>query len=474
MDAALRIGRLLSAAAGGSTRDHPRRKTYLTQCVDAPARKLGLIDIVLLVVGSVIGSGIFRTPSVVAQHIHVPWLILGAWVTGGIVTLFGAFVLGELAVRRPEEGGAYAYLRDAFHPIVAFAYGWTSLLALFSGSIAASAVLFAGYFLPLTGLSISPIFIAVLTLALLAAVNALGVRQGSDVQNALAILKLAALAAVVIAAFAVHPQVLHAPQIASGENGGLALAFTLALVPVLFSYNGAVAANFMSAEAKHATRTLPRGLWIGMTVVAIIYVLVNAGCLRVLGVDGLAATKVPLATVLHVVAGPLGARLTSLAIALSTLGFISSRMLSTPRLYQAMADDGLFFHAIGRLNPTTRVPTGAIVLQGVVAIAIALSGDFDHIVAYVVSAMYLFNGLFAVSLFVLRVRDNESGVANGGAFRVPGHPFTTGIYLIASWAVTIANYVAHPVDGLIGLAIVLSAVPVYLVWKRLSSDRAVA
>jgi APA family basic amino acid/polyamine antiporter len=443
----------------------------LTQRVAAPARKLGLLDIILLVIGSVIGSGIFRTPSVVAQRIHVPVLILAAWVTGGVVTLFGAFVLGELAVRRPGEGGAYAYLRDAFHPIVAFAYGWTALLALFSGSIAASAVLFAGYFLPLTGLSISPILIAVLTLALLAFVNALGVRQGSNVQNALSIVKVAALAAVVIAAFAVHPAIVHLPPIAGSTSQQLTIAFTLALVPVLFSYNGAVAANFMTAEAKNAARTLPQGLWIGMAAVAVIYVLVNAGCLRVLGVDGLAASTIPLSAVLHAVAGPLGARLTSLAIALSTLGFISSRMLSTPRLYQAMADDGVFFRAVGHLNPRTRVPTVAIVLQGGVAIAIALSGDFDHIVAYVVSAMYLFNGLLALSLFVLRIRDRDTAATNAGVFRVPGHPFTTGTYLIASWAVTIANYIAHPIDGSIGLAIVLSAVPVYLFWKRWSATR---
>jgi basic amino acid/polyamine antiporter, APA family len=439
--------------------------------VAAPARKLGLADVALLVVGSVIGSGIFRTPSVVAQRIHVPWLILLAWVTGGIVTLFGAFVLGELAVRRPEEGGAYAYLRDAFHPLVAFAWGWASLLALFSGSMAASAVLFAGYVVPLTGIAVSPVAIAVVTLAILTFVNALGVRQGSNVQNALTILKIASLLAVIVAAFVVHPAVTTALPAVNVSTQGLAVAFTLALVPVLFSYNGAVAANFMAAESKDASHVLPRGLWLGMTIVACIYVLVNAGCLRALGVDGLAGTIVPVASVLRLAAGSLGERLTSLAIALSTLGFMSSRMLSTPRLYQAMADDGLFFRAVGRINPRTRVATLAIVLQGAAGIAIALSGDFDHIVSYVVSAMYLFNGLIALSLFVLRSRDGR-GAALG--FRVPGHPFTTAIYLIASWGVTIANYVAHPIDGLIGLAIVLSAVPVYLIWTRLSASAAPA
>jgi APA family basic amino acid/polyamine antiporter len=326
----------------------------------------------------------------------------------------------------------------------------------------------------LTGLSIAPVFVAVITLAILAFINVLGVRQGSNVQNALTILKIAALAAVVVAAFAVHPSTASAASIAGSTSQSLTIAFMLALVPVLFSYNGASAANFMTAEAKNATRTLPQGLWLGMTIVAVVYVLVNAGCLRVLGVDGLAGTTVPVSAVLHEVAGPLGARLTSLAIALSTLGFMSSRMLSAPRLYQAMSDDGLFFSAFGRLNPRTRVPTLAIVLQGAVAIVIAMSGDFDHIVNYVVSAMYLFNGLLALALFVMRARDKDPGERGNRGFRVPGHPITTGIYLVASWAVTVANYVARPIDGLIGLAIVLSAVPVYVLWNRFSASKATA
>jgi basic amino acid/polyamine antiporter, APA family len=437
-------------------------------------RRLGLFDVVLLVVGSVIGSGIFRTPAVVAQRLHVPELTIAAWLTGGIVALFGAFILGELSARCPQDGGAYAYLRDAFHPVVAFAYGWTSLLASFSGGLAAAAVLFAGYFIASTGFSISPALVAAATLAALVLVNSLGVRQGNGLQSGLTLLKVVALVAFVIAAFVVHPN--QHPQIATnaGAPVGLAAAFGLAMVPILFSYNGALVANFMSAEAKDARRILPLGLWLGMAVVAVLYVLVNAGCLRVLGVDGLAHTPVPFSAVLNAATGSFGARLTSIAIAITALGFMSNRMLTVPRLYRAMAEDRLFFGWVGRLDPRTRVPVVAIALQGVVAILIALLRDYEHILNYVVSTFYLFNGLLALALFVIRARDQRAGLPEKAGFRVPGHPVTTAVYLVASWGVTIATYIAAPRDGLVGLAIVLSAVPAYALWARAGAGKLTA
>ena len=333
----------------------------------------------LLVMGSVIGSGIFRTPAVVAQRIHVPSLILVAWLLGGIVALFGAFVLGELAARRPDGCGAYAYLRDAFHPVVAFAYGWVALLGSFTGGLAAAAVLFAGYFLSLTGLAVAPALVAGVALAVLALVNSLGVRQGSNIQGVLTVLKIAALAGLVAAAFAVHPSAR--PQLAGVAVSplGMAAAFGVAMIPILFTYNGAVVANFMSVEARNVVCTLPFGLWVGMASVAVLYVLVNAACIRALGVDGLAHTAIPVSAVLQVAVGPTGARVASLIVALTTLGFMSNRMLTVPRLYHAMAQDGLFFRAVAWVNPRTRVPVIAIALQGIVAILIALSGSYDHI-----------------------------------------------------------------------------------------------
>jgi basic amino acid/polyamine antiporter, APA family len=435
----------------------------------ALARRLGVSDVVLIVIGSVIGSGIFRTPSVVAQRIPIPGLILVAWACGGIVALFGAFVLGELAARRPAGCGAYAYLRDAFHPVVAFAYGWSSLLASFTGGIAAAAVLFAGYFISLTGLGISSGVLAVVTLAVLALVNCLGVRFGSNVQSALTVLKIAALGALIVAGVAAHPAEGHRlAGLSSSTLGMLGTlgGFSVAMIPVLFAYNGAMVANFMAAEAKNVTFTLPLGLWLGISGAAVLYLLVNAACLRVLGVAGLASTPVPAAAVLRAAAGSTGAQVASLAVAVSTLGFISNRMLTVPRLYHAMADDGLFFRAVAWIDPRTRVPVVAIALQAAFAMLLALSGSYEHILNYVVSTFYVFNGLLALALFILRARDRHAGIEQAARFRVPGHPFSTALYMLVSWGVATATYVAYPSDAIVGIAILLSAVPVYFIWTR--------
>jgi APA family basic amino acid/polyamine antiporter len=437
----------------------------LTLRAPAFAQRLGMADLALLVVGSVIGSGIFRTPAVVAKSIGAPAPILALWVLGGVVALCGAFVLGELGARRPDGCGAYAYLRDAFGPAVAFAYGWTALLASLTGGLAAAAVLFAGYFLSLTGLALAPAGVAVAALAALAFVNVLGVRTGSYVQNGLSLLKLAALAALVIAAFA-HPAVPAGAAKSATSTLQSAAALSLAMIPVLFTYNGAIVANFMAPESKNAGRALPRGLWVGIAAVAVLYVLVNAGCLRALGVDALARSVVPVSAVLQTTVGAIGARLASLAVAVTTLGFMSNRMLTVPRLYHAMAHDGLLIAAVGKIDPRTRVPVVAIVLQGIVAVAIALSGSYEHILNYVVATSYAFSGLLALALFTLRARDRRSGTPEAAGFRAPWHPLSTIVFMIASWGVSIAACISSPRDGLAGLAILATAIPAYALWAR--------
>jgi APA family basic amino acid/polyamine antiporter len=427
------------------------------------ARHLGRYDVTLIVVGSVIGSGIFRTPAVVAQRLPIAGLVIAAWFVGGIVALCGAFVLGELGARLPKGCGPYAYLSNAFHPIVGFAYGWTGLLASFSGGIAAAAVLFAGYFLSLTGLRFAPAIVAAVALAALSVVNAFGVRAGNRLQSALTVLKIVALLAIVAAGIFAHPAAPSSP----GAPAAMPVwpgALGIAMVPILFSYNGAMVANFMVAETKDAARTLPLGLILGMTCVTILYVLVNASCLRVLGINGLAQTPVPASSVLLAWAGPFGGRIASIVVAVVTLAFISNRVLTVPRLYQAMAQDGLFFRHVARIDPRTHAPVVAIAVQGVVAMLIVLWGNYDQILNYVVSTFYAFNGLLALALLVLRARARIA--APLGEFRAPGHPVSTVVYLVASWGVAVAACVADPRDGLVGIAILLSAIPVYFLWAR--------
>ena len=428
-------------------------------------RRLGALDVALIVIGSVIGSGIFRTPAVVAQRAPNAGLILAAWIAGGVIALFGAFVLGELGARRPDDCGMYAYLRDALHPIVGFAFGWSGMLGAYSGGVAAAAVLFAGYFLSLTGLPWAPALVAAVTVGVLALLNALGVRQGATFQNALTVLKLAAVLAIVVTGLVAQPHTM--PQLGVSPTAGLGTigVFSVALVPVLFAYAGASVASFMAAETKDAARAMPPGLTLGMIGVAVVYVLINVACLRVLGVGGLARTDVPASAVISDAVGPVGTRLASIAVALTTLGYMSNRMLTVPRMYHAMAADGLFFRAVAWIDPRRHVPTVAILLQALCAIVIALSAGYGHILNYVIAVVSAFNGLLAIALFVLRARDRRAGRVFDG-FRVPGHPVTTAIFMLASFGVALATCVAYPLDGLMGLAIVLSAVPVYFLWAR--------
>ncbi len=245
-------------------------------------RRLGTIDLALITIGAVIGSGIFRTPSVVAQRAHVPALILACWALGGVVAVIGAFIFAELAARRPLSGGLYAYLRDAYNPGVAFVFGWTLLFIGDTGGTAAAAVLFAGYFEPLTGLHVAPTIVAVVTLALVTAINVLGVRQGGTWQNVLVVLKIGAIGGLIAAGIFAHPNAASAAPVAFHSGGTLLGALGVAMLPVLFSHNGFQGASFITGETRDPERTIPRGLVIGVGTIVVIYLLANIGYLHAL------------------------------------------------------------------------------------------------------------------------------------------------------------------------------------------------
>jgi APA family basic amino acid/polyamine antiporter len=424
------------------------------------ARRLGLFDATMIVMGGIVGSGIFINPYVVAQQVHTPLLILGAWLAGGAVALAGAFVYAELAARRPEVGGQYAYLREAFHPGVAFLYGWALLLVVQTGGMAAVAVTFARYFSELTGVGLPDWVTAALTLLLLTLVNCLGVRAGSNVQSALMVLKILAVAALVACGlFAVaEPRSLTGgPLLDRPASSGLFAALT----PVMFAYGGWQTASFVSGEMRDPRRDLPRGLLLGVCGVILLYVLVNVACLRALGADGLAGTKTPATALMRLVLGERGALLIAAGIAVSTLGFLSQSMLTAPRVYFAMAEDGLFFRGVARLNPRTRAPVAAIALQGFFAAIIAASGRYEQILNYVVSIDFIWFGLTALSLFVFR-----RGGDGGAGFRVPGHPFTTALFAAACALIVAATFYHDTFNSALGLLILATGVPVYLLWSR--------
>lgn len=413
----------------------------------------------MIVMGGIIGAGIFVNPSVVARQVHTPGLTLGAWIVGGAIALIGAFVYAELAARRPNVGGQYAYLRDAFHPIVAFLYGWTLLLVVQTGGMAGAAIVFGRYFRELTGLGISEQIVAASTLAILTAVNCLGVRAGSNVQNALMVTKLAAITMLIGVGLFGSAPVMTRVQSAAPSGGFVGLA--TAMVPVLFAYGGWQTASFVAGEMKEPRRDLPRGLLIGVIGVIVLYLTVTFVCLRVLGIDALAQTSTPASEVMRRVLGERGARLIALGIAISTVGFLSQSILTAPRVYYAMARDGVFFRAVGTLDPRTLAPVVAIVLQGVCAAVIAMTGKYDQILNYVVSIDVLFFGLTGATLFVFRKRE----ALPAGAARVPLHPFTTALFVIACWAISATTIIQFPKNAGIGFGILLAGIVVYALWR---------
>ena len=439
----------------------------MNKAAEAPAssrglvRRLGLFDATMLVMGGIIGSGIFVNPAEVARHVHSRELIVGVWLLGGLIALAGALVYAELAARRPDVGGQYAYLRDAYGQTPAFLYGWSLLLVIQSGGMAAVAITFARYFNDLTALPISDGLVAVAALALLTVINCFGVRSGSNTQNTLMILKIGAIAALVFAGLWFAPASADVAAPPPAHTGSMIAGVGAAMTAVMFSYGGWQTSSFVAGEMHNPQRDLARGLLLGVVGVIILYTAVAFICVQTLGPQQLADSKTPASDVMRLALGEKGAAFIALGIAISALGFLSQGMLTAPRVYFAMAEDGVFFRALTKVNEHSRVPVLAIVLQGVAAAVIALSGTYGQILAYVVSVDFLFFGLTGAALLIFRSRDPYSS-----GFRAPGHPVTTALFVAACFAIVVATVATNLVNSLIGYAILLLGIPACRFWQR--------
>jgi basic amino acid/polyamine antiporter, APA family len=443
------------------------------------ARRLGLFDITMIVMGGIIGAGIFITPYIVAQQVPSAILILGAWAFGGLVALAGAFIYAELSSQSSVSGGQYVYLRDAFHPALAFVYGWALLLVTQSGGMAAVAVTFAKYVCALRHTQTSDnlaALLAALALAVLTIINCFGVRAGSTTQNLFMILKLIAIAALVMFGLSVTsapPSALARSTSSAPTLWSSLTAFGAALIPVQFAYGGWQTSCFVAGEVREPQKNLPRGLLLGVLGVIAVYLSVSFVCVHALGPVGLSQTRTPASSVMQLALGENGARIIAAGIAVSTIGFLSQSMLTTPRVYFAMAEDGLFFTSLAKLN-RARVPAFAIALQGAVAILITFSGRYEQILNYVVSVDVIFFALTAGCVFVFRHRrktDSPPPAASpmpvelAPRFRVPGHPVTTLFFIVACCAMLFSTVYRYPHNSLIGLGIMLTGLPAYLFWK---------
>lgn len=427
----------------------------------------------MLVVGGIIGAGIFLNPAIVAQRVGTGPATMATWGLGACIAIVGAFVFAELGARAPRAGGGYVYLRDAFGPFPAFLYGWALFLMISTGAIAAVAMTFVNYAIALLGVPIAwgtPL--AVSAILLLTAVNIIGVAPGAITQNIATVLKLAAIVFLVVVAFITPAGAMQdsvtpaAPLIVPVGATQWVLAVGAALVPVLFAFGGWQQTNFIAEELRDAQRDLPRALILGVLIVVAAYLLVNLAYLRALGVDGLAASRAPAAETVGALLGARGRALIGAGIAISTFGFLNLVILVTPRVYQAMAADGLFFARMAKVDPRTQTPIGALIGQALWAIVLLFSGSYGQLLDYVVFADWVFFGATAAALFVYRAREARGEIPRVGV-RAVGHPVTTLLFLAAAAYVIVGSIISNPSNALKGTLLLALGWPAYAWWRQM-------
>jgi len=430
------------------------------------ARRLGTFSATMIVVGGIIGAGIFLSPADVARRVGHPTLILAAWLLGGVIALIGAVCFAELAARVPKAGGSYVYLRAAFGPLPAFLFGWTLLLIIATGATAAVAMIFANYTVAFLG--VAPIWVKPLAIAailFLAGVNYRGVVPGAVTQNVFVVLKLLPLAVLAGLGLMFAQGDLIGPFAGDTflpDSRGAVWALAAGLGPVLFAFGGWQQLNFVADEVTEPRQTIPRALLAGIAIVIAVYLSVNVAYLWGLGASGLASSSAPAADTMYTIFGDRGRWLISLGIIVSTFGFLDLVLLVTPRVFQAMAANGQLPPRLARLHPRYQTPVAGIVFQAAWSSILAGSNTYGALLDYVVFGDWIFFGATVATLFVFRSR--ERGTTDGedtGAYRLPGYPVVPALFVIAAAYVVVGSILSNPVNAAIGGGLIASGVPVY-------------
>ncbi len=435
---------------------------------DGLQRRLGPIDAAAIVISNVIGGGIFFVPVIVAQLVPQPSALLGAWLAGGALAFAGAMAYAELGAMRPHAGGEYVYIRDAYGPLAAFLTGWTSFVAGFSGAVAASALALAGYvdhFIMLGPRAHTVVaLIAVLAFTL---VHVRGLGPGLILQNGLALLKVGAIVILVGAGFIAARG--DASNLVTGAHA-TGVDWALALVPVMFTYSGWNAAAYVAEEVRDPHRNVPLSLALGTIAVVVLYLALNALFLYAMPVSQLAA--LPGGSLMDTVAdrlfGSAGGNLLALFAIVSIAASISAMVLAGPRVYFAMARDGVFVRAAGDVHPRFRTPAAAIAAQGIWSGVLVVSGTLSQLVAYTGFAVVLFAGIAVSAVFVLRRRDPD----RQRPFSALGYPWAPAIFVAASAAMVVNEIWRNPRPAFAGVALILAGVPVYFLMRRARTSAA--
>jgi APA family basic amino acid/polyamine antiporter len=427
-------------------------------------RRLGLLDSAAIVVGTIIGSGIFVVPNLVARSLpSEPW-ILAAWVFTGVLSFFGALAYAELGAMMPATGGQYVFLREAYGPLFGFLCGWTNFFIVISAAIAWLSITFAthvAYFVPLTPLNSKAIAVALIASVTL--LNYRGVAVGAAVQKTFTVMKVLGLAVLVGAAFlgARH----HAAPAAGSPSAPAAVTlsgFGVAMIACLLSYDGWVALSFVAGEVKNPKRNLPLALALGLALVIAIYVLANVAYLRVLSPSEMAATTRVGALVAERSLGPAGGAFVSATILLSIVGAINGWAMTAPRIYFAQARDGLFFRRFATIHPRFQTPHLSILMFGAWSAILAITGTYETLAAYAMFAAWVFYGMTSLGVIVLRRTQPQ----RARPYRMTGYPVTLFVFAAVALGFVVNTFIATPGPALVGTLLIAAGVPVYFIWKR--------
>ena len=440
-------------------------------------RALGAWDGASLTIGAVVGTGIFLTAGDVARALPHPALVLAAWLAGGLLVLAGALSYAEMGAMFPRAGGLYHFLREAWGALPAFLFGWTCLLVIMTGGIAAIAVGFGDYLGALVPafssarrvLDAGPLHVSgaqlasLVAIAVLTATNHFGVRQGAGVQNAFTLAKLGAVAALVVGGLA-HAPLAPLHWAAALPAGGLAIApaFGVALIATLWTYDGWYALTFSAGEVRDPRRDLPRGLIAGVAVVIAVYVLLNLVYLRALGVEELAKTSRVAESASRALFGETASRATTAAVAVSAFGCLAATILYSSRVYQPMAADGVFFAGVARIHPRWRTPAGALWLQSAWAAVLVLTGSYTQLFTYVTFGGVLFHVAAGLALFRLRALQPDAP----RPYRAWGWPWVPALFVAGMALLTANTLQSAPRESLLGLLAIAGGVPAYAAWRR--------
>ena len=417
-----------------------------------------------------IGSGIFLVPGgVLRQAGGQAGPALVVWVVGGVLSLLGALAYGELGAMNPAAGGLYVYLRDAFGPLTAFLYGWTFFLVIAAGSAATLAVASTSYLQQFITLGpIAQKLAAIALLAIVAAINVGGTRRSADVQNWSTAIKVAALMimSVVLIVWRRAPPTATAPFWPATITPSLLSGMGLGMIGVLWAYEGWQYVTFSAGEAINPQHTFPRAIVIGTASLIGIYLFANVGYLAALGVGGVAGSDRVAAEAVGAIVGPGSAKLIAAAILVSIFSATNGLTISGPRVYYAMARDGLFFRTLGDVHPRYGTPAVSIIAGTIWAMVLAATGTFEQLLTYVVFVGWIFYALGAACVFVLRRTKPDAD----RPFRVPGYPWTPLLFIIAAAALVANTIATQPRRAAVGIGVVLLGAPVYLVWRNLKSE----